>query len=229
MISLLCPTRGRPHNMTRFAESAITLAEDPAQVEIVFYLDEDDTDSIATARALREDGVHGRDVIGPRIVLSSCWNRCAEQALGDVLGHMGDDIVFRTGHWDSLVESAFENYDDRICFVHGRDGLQDERLGTHGFVSRRWVDTVGYFTAPHFAHDYADTWLNEVALAIGRHVYLPGLLTEHLHPDAGKAPLDQTYREHAEAGRRANVAALYASLAHERRSDAEKLRAVIAR
>ena len=221
VISLLCPTRGRSANVRRFATSARQTAQD--RVEIVFYVDDDDLGTLAAV-----DEVEGVAVIGPRIVLSECWNRCAQAANGQILGHMGDDIVFHTPGWDHIVRGAFEAHEDRICFVHGRDGLQDERLGTHGFLHRKWVDAVGYFCPPYFAHDCNDTWLTEVADLIGRRVYLPDLHTEHLHPDAGKAELDDTYREHAEAGQRDNVAELYASLAPERQGDARKLRAVMA-
>ena len=227
MISLLCPTRGRPDNMRRFAYSAIEHAEQP--VEIVFYIDDDDQASSDALRAmaplLLPNPVWGTG--GPRVRLAETWNACADLASGDVLGHLGDDVVFHTPGWDRLVTDAFAEFEDRIAFVYGRDGVHDERLGTHGFVHRRWVDTIGYLTPPYFAHDYCDTWLNEVAGMIGRRRFLPDVSLEHLHPDVQKAPMDDTYREHIEAGRRDNVAALYASLAHERRADAEKLRAVM--
>jgi len=43
---------------------------------------------------------------------------------------------------------------------------------------------------------------------IGRGVHLPGVLTEHLQPDAGQGEYDQTYLEHSQwrAGRRGQAA-----------------------
>ena len=187
MISLLLPTRGRPDNLIRFYESAKATARDPFQV--VVYIDNDD-DSYANVD-LPIECAHG-----PRIVLSEAWNECAKAARGSIFGHMGDDIIFRTDHWDVLIEDTFSRYPDGIAFVHGRDGNESNRLytfGTHGFIHRNWVDTVGYFVPPYFSSDYNDTWLNDVANMINRHVYIPDIYTEHMHPAFGKAEMDQTH------------------------------------
>lgn len=217
--------------MVRFVTNALMTASEYAirwgEIEIVWYVDGDDVESINTAQREIECGLPMKLVVGERIVLSECWNRCAAVASGDILGHMGDDIIFRTEDWDAMIESAFQEYEDRIVFVHGCDGIHDARLGTHGFLHRRWVDALGYFAPPYFAHDFNDTWFTEVADIIGRRKFLPDLLTEHMHPDVGKAEYDRTYREHAEAGMRDNVGALYESLRDVRIGDASKLRGVM--
>jgi hypothetical protein len=192
------------------------------EVELVFYVDEDDQDTLAAV-----NDVQGLAVVGPRIILAECWNRCAEAASGEILGQMGDDIIFHTGDWDVLLTSTFALFEDRICFVYGRDGVHDQRLGTHGFVHRRWIEAVGYFTPPYFSHDYCDAWLNDVAWLIDRKIYRATLYTEHLHPDVGKATSDRTLQEHAEAGKRDNVTALYQKLEPLRLEDADKLREVM--
>ena len=212
--------------MRRFVESAYETAARRVQVWPVFYIDEDDTASVKAA--LRLDCVHIR---GPRRLLAECWNECAKHpnvvGRGAILGHMGDDVVFRSPRWDERVVEAFNQIPYRIAFVHGRDGVHDERLGTHGFISWQWYQALGRVTPPYFAHDYCDTWLNEVADMIGRRVFLPDVVTEHLHPDVGKAERDQTYRDHEAAGRRASVRELYLSLEGGRKADAAKLREVM--
>jgi hypothetical protein len=186
-------------------------------VEILAYIDDDDPSDYRT------EGV--RIVRGPRIVLSDCWNKLAEVADGEILGMGADDIRFRTFGWDSLVRSVFDDFPDRIVFVHGRDGIHDEKLATHGFISRRWFETVGYFTWGGFPADYADTWLHELAGRIGRRAFVPALLMEHLHPIARKAEWDQTHRERLARGREANVAQIWKDLEGRRIADAEKLEA----
>lgn len=225
MISILCPTRGRPASILRLADSVADTAA--GGYEIVLYVDDDDQPTRDLLAGLPAPGSPIRPIIGPRTVLSRCWNTCAAVARGDILMHCGDDIVFRTPGWDRMVADAFEQYPDRILFAHGRDGLRDQALGTHGFLHRRWVATVGYFVPPYFSCDYNDTWLTEVADAIGRRRYLPEVYTEHLHPDAGKAEWDVTHRARKARGAQDNVEALYNSLAHERAADAAKLRAAM--
>lgn len=210
--------------MRRLVESAYATAA--TAVEVVFYLDFDDAPSHAMAVEL---GMRGtvRHVIGERIVLSDMWNAAAAVASHQVLMMCGDDIVFRTPGWDKTVLDTFEQFPDRIVLVHGNDKLQHDNLATHPFLHRRWVETVGYFLPPGFSCDWSDSWLFEVATALGRVVYLPDVVTEHMHPVAGKSRLDDTHRERLARGRRDNVRGLYEARAAERVRDVEKLRAVL--
>lgn len=225
-ISLLVPTRQRPDGLLRFGGSAYVNACVPDDVEVVVYIDDDDATYDEILSAPNADAVL-TILRGPRITLSEMWNRCADVATGEVLGHMGDDIIFRTYGWDDMVRDAFMMYDDRIAFVHGRDGIQDGGLGTHGFLHRRWVETIGYFVPPYFSSDYNDTWLTEVADMIGRRVYLPDLYTEHMHHTVGKAEMDQNTIDRLRRHREDDVDRLYRSLQNERQRDAAKLREVL--
>lgn len=221
MISLLCPTRGRPRNVIRMIESVLGLASH--EVEIVLYVDSDDQQTINML-----SNIHFLEVtpfIGPRITLSQMWNECAKIARYDILGLSDDDVVYRTMNWDELIIKAFKKCEDKILLVHGRDGIHDQNLGTHPFIHRRWVDTVGYFVPPYFSGDYADTWLNHVADNLGRRKYIPELYTEHMHPAIGKAPMDTTYQERL--NRQEDCASIYNSKVHERLADADKLREVM--
>jgi len=221
MISLLCPTRNRPDNVRRLMRTARTTAADPFSLEFVFYCDDD-----APLPDDIKDQVGVVTITGPRIVLSAMWNACAGQSSGDILMQAADDIVFSTPGWDSAVRAEFEKVPDRILLVHGHDPIQGGGLGTHSFLHRRWVETVGYFNPPYFSCDWMDTWINDLADRVGRRVYLPDVLIDHLHPSRGYG-WDATYQDKAERGQRDNVVALYASLEAERAADAEKLRAAM--
>lgn len=190
-ISLLVPTRQRQKQFLRFYNSAMELANHPGKVEIVFYTDEDDGayDELNLYNATR--------VTGERIVLSEMWNACQKKATGEIYGHMGDDIIFRTEGWDDIVRSTFEEYKDRIVFLFGDDGSSESNkneFGTHGFIHKNWVDTVGYFVPPYFVSDYNDTFLNDIGRKIGRHRSIP-ILTEHMHYSLGKSEIDQNTRD----------------------------------
>jgi len=199
------------------------------RVEYVFYIDADDTPSREMAETLRSEADDIYHVVGPRILLSSMWNQCQEHAAYDVFQHSCDETVYRTAGWDTAVLDAFEQWPDRIGLVYGRDGIHDENLATHGFLHRNWVDAVGYFVPPYFSSDYNDLWLMQVAQAVGRTRFLPGVYTEHLHPAVGKGPMDQTHQDRLARHGQDNVDALWNSLHMERAADVQKLLEAIAK
>lgn len=220
MISLLCPTRNRRYELTRMVNSAFHTRT--GKIEIVCYVDDDD-DSYSSDLDVQY-------VRGPRITLSDCWNRCAENAKGEILMMCGDDMMFCTPGWDAMIEREFAMCIDKILMVYGNDctGRENDSkvIGVFPTVHRKWVDTVGYFAPPYFVGDFADTWLNDVALALNRRKYLP-YVTEHLHFLWNKSPLDDTYRERLAREAKENPDKLYLSLAGKRQEDIEKLRKVM--
>ena len=223
-ISLLCPTRGRPDSMERMWNSAVEHANYREDLECVFYVDNDDQASEEKATELGCEAV-----LGPRIVLSEMWNACYYIATGEIFMHCGDDLVFHRLGWDRMVVAEFEKYPDRIAFVHGRDGIANEKLGTHGFIHQAWVDAVGYFVPPYFSSLYNDTWLTEVANRIDRRVYLEAMYIEHLHFTSGKSPYDATYSDRRDGTISTNAenTTKWNSLVDERIGDAAKLQEVI--
>lgn len=234
MISLLCPTRGRPIAASEFLNSVTDTVSGTYEVEVVFYHDDDDptlSPNFKSGNTWRTKTNHKKvmavNTIGPRLVMSDYWNKLANIAQGDILGMMADDIRIRTSFWDVLVAQEFETWPDKLIFLFGRDGIQDENLGTHGFVHRRWVETLGHMTTPHFGMDYADTWMNDVARMVGRRVYKENLYTEHMHVSVQKSEPDATSDERIKRGEDVNYPALYDSLYSLRLEESDKLRSVI--
>lgn len=229
LISILCPTRGRPNQVRELIHTALLTATYPDQIQFVFYVDEDDKHGAETIGILEQFDPHPTSAVisGPRIVLSAMWNRCYEQARADVLMQCGDDIRFRTRDWDTAVLAQFLRFPDRIVLVHGQDGIQGATIATHGFIHRRWVQQVGYFVPPLFASDYNDLWLTYVADQLGRRIYLPDVYTEHMHPVAGKGPWDRTHSERDARHKAENCDQIWRDTVRERDADVAKLRAYI--
>jgi hypothetical protein len=222
MISILCPTRKRPEKLKRMHDSVFSTAV--GKVEILCYVTPDDHSY--------DELMSGSDVdvvwrTGPRLIMSDLWNALLPWAKGDILMQCADDVIFRTPQWDRYVEEAFAAVPDRILMAYGHDcSPNGENFGTLPFVSRQWVQTVGYFTGPGFAVDYSDTWPNDVADMIGRKKYLP-LVFEHTHWMWQKAEMDETYKEIHALRLSDNTATKYAERLPERQADAAKLRAVM--
>lgn len=195
-ISVLLPSRQRPQQLVRMIDSILATAHFPEQIEVVVYVDDDDR----SYDGIDHPAIVTKWVSGPRsydglVNLSIMWNLCYAASSGDIVMHCGDDIIFRTPGWDAVVRSAFESAEDKILFAFGDDGYQTGlNFGTHGFIHRKWVETVGYFVPPYFVSDYNDVFLNDVAKLIDRHLEIP-ILTEHMHWCAGKAEIDTNTAE----------------------------------
>jgi len=246
-ISILCPTRRRPDSISNLVFSILKTAKDVNFIEIIFYVDWDDKESIKFLNsavpvikdmaekitlfegqvALRDPAVFIDKVLGPRIILSQCWNECYKVAKGDILMHCGDDIRFRTNSWDEIVRREFDKVPDKIVQVFGDDGIQHEHLATHSFIHRKWAEAIGYFVPPYFSSDYNDTWLDFVARQLKRQVYKSELITEHMHWLVGKGEKDETALENLSRHVADNVEKLYASLFSERINNVKKLQQVI--
>lgn len=211
MISILVPSRGRPQNIERLHASLIETTHGPW--EMIVRLDDDDVAYPALSSI--------RYITGPRRVLSAYWNECYEVAQGPVYMHGGDDIVFKTPGWDVKILEAFP--EDGIALVHGNDlGDRGATFATHGFLHRKWVETVGYFVPPLFSSDFNDTWLNSIANILDRRIYVP-IVTEHMHPGFGKAELDATHLERIERHKQDDPDSIYRNTAADRVRDAQKL------
>jgi cellulose synthase/poly-beta-1,6-N-acetylglucosamine synthase-like glycosyltransferase len=226
-ISALCPTRKRPQNMERLTESLFSLASDPDAIEIIFYIDSDDEESLSKCLEL-EQKYNVRHIVGPRIVLSEMWNECWKVSKGDILFHCGDDLIFKTPDWEKEVLWCFSQIKDNIAFMFVNDeSVQYERnFGTHGFIHKDWANAVGYFCPPYFSSDYNDTWFNDVSEII-RRKYKLKMVAEHMHPAFGKAEIDETHQDRLDRHLTDDVDSLYASKHEERVQDAKKLQKII--
>lgn len=228
-ISLLCPTRNRLKFVVDLITSAIETAYRPEEIEFVFYIDNDDNSYKSLVKKIikrfgDEYNNNIKLIYGERVVLSQMWNVCYKNASANIYMHCGDDLRFRTEDWDKTVIDKFNEFDDKIAFLYGLDGLytKEHQFGTHGFIHENWVKTIGYFVPPYFSSDFNDTWLNEVAHLIKRHIFID-IYTEHLHPCVGKHIWDKTHRERLERHKKDNVQELYDSMIDKRKLDAEKL------
>lgn len=195
--SIICPTRKRLNNLKRFIKSMEDTKSGEHEIEYLFYVDHDD---ILTEQFLRSINTIYPDlrvqyIYGPRIIFSRMFNEIVNISSGHILFMTGDDVIMRTKDWDKLVVEEYVKYNDGLVVISTQDGIQNEKIATHSFIGRVWFDILGYLVPPIFPGDHADNWLTDVSRGIGRLVYKPDIYVEHMHPNVGKALLDQTYIE----------------------------------
>lgn len=189
-ILLATPTRSRPASFKEMVRSARKTASHPEHLRITARIDRDDP---YKGGYFTERGFNV--VQGDRVPLPVAWNELANTAPAyDILMMCADDLRFRTTGWDNDVVKAFEQWPDRIGLVYADDGIHGEKGATHAFVSRQFVEAVGYYLPSSLTGDFVDNWLLTLAINIERVQYLPRTYIEHRHPMAGKSEWDDTYR-----------------------------------
>jgi hypothetical protein len=224
-ISVMTPSRGRPKQFRRMAESVFNTAE-VCDIEMIVWLDDDDPTLPEYTELCEELGIIY--LVGSRNVIhSSRWDRCLVKATGELLFHSNDDCVVGTPGWDKMVVDEFEKYPDRILMVHGDDlGCQRETFGCHPIIHRRWLDTIGYFIPDCFDGEFGDGVVNFIANRIGRRKFLP-FVQEHMHHLFGKAEVDQTTLDYQQRQRKQNPAQIFKQREADWIAAADKLQAVM--
>jgi len=154
-ISILTPARRRPNNILRMLSSIKQTKSGEHNIEVIFRVDKDDEllqDKVFRGECycLIDPRLYIQFVDGPATFpdLGCLWNECLNVCCGDILMCGGDDLIFETKDWDRLIVSAFEKFPDEIALVYGNDGNFGSSLATHPILSKKAVETVGWFFPP---------------------------------------------------------------------------------
>lgn len=221
MISLLVPTRKRPHLLVKMIESVLNTADHPEEVEFILYVEDTDhsyDDLVLPPQAKMKQG--------PRKNLSQLYEW--ERGTGPIYVLGSDDFIYHTKGWDTKVIEEFEKYPDKILLVYGDDGNPDTNNtnASMPFIHLNWIKTLGRYLPPYFTGDFTDTWLNALAEGVNRKVKID-IYTEAIHPAFGKRDNDDTDKIKWDIHFGQNMPQLYLDTAPEREEDIIKLKAFI--
>lgn len=189
MIALLCPTRGRPEQFKRMAESALSTASNQANIKI--YACSNGGDNYVSPAP--------KD--SPTVYL---WNKMADLAKSDfAYNHRlfmlaADDVIFTTPGWDEALMEHYNALENKIHVYALRDSRDADGV-PHPIVTREYVDAMGYFVPPIFLHWRVDTWTVDIARDNGVFSHLKDYLLIHDKPsDRGEG--DETHNRIRRSG-----------------------------
>ena len=111
MISISCPSRGRPELAKRMIDTAYDTAA--GDIEFLIYLNDDDP----TLQEYKDTIDKKHYTVGPNRSTCYSWNLMAEKAKFDYVFLAGDDIQFKTQHWDKIMTDGFNDYPDKILIT----------------------------------------------------------------------------------------------------------------
>ena len=192
---VITPSRGRPQKLAAMIDACLSLSE--ACTTIAVGTDDDDPERRAYEKVLWPAAVNGhvRHFAGTRRTLAGWTNLLAEGGIAEgyrALASLGDDHVPRTQGWDRLLLEALDKLGGE-GIAYGNDLHQGEALPTAPVISSGIVEALGYMMVPELAHMHVDDAWRDLGQAAGCLAYVPEVVIEHQHPDAGKAVTDETY------------------------------------
>ena len=190
-VDVLVPVLGRPHRVAPTLESIETTAP---RARVLFIPDPDDEAELAAIKAAGAQHVPCSGNYAAKINYAVRITHAPLVFLG------ADDLQWHAGWLEACVAHV-----RRGAEVVGVNDLCSQRTqrgehATHFLMTRRYATapTVDGRPGPLFEgydHSFVDDELIAVARSRGVLVIDPTIIVEHLHPDAGKAPTDETYRK----------------------------------
>jgi hypothetical protein len=193
---VIVPMLGRAHRVEPLLESIhgtcearVLFAVSPGDVEVHEAIDRAHSERITVPR--REAGDYARKI------------QAGIDASSEPFIFTGaDDLRFHPGWY----EAARSKMTDRVGVV-GTNDLSNPRVmrGEHAthFLIARWyvalgtVDQPGVLMHDGYVHEYVDDELVGTARKRGAWAFAADSVVEHLHPMAGKAPMDDLYAAQA--------------------------------
>jgi hypothetical protein len=189
---MLVPTRGRPQAARELVNAMGETASSGA-LRTRFLIDRDDPELPGYEALFPLSSRVVQFGVGPPQRIGPWLNSVAppEAERHDFIGFMGDDHRPRTAGWDAALMQALA---PRPGVAYGDDGHQGERLPTACVISSVLIRHLGYMCPPGLEHLYLDDFWKLLGTDVGSLHYLPEVRIEHLHPVAGKAPMDAGYQ-----------------------------------
>lgn len=195
IVSLICPSRGRPADFADFVGSALDRAARAEAVEILCYLDSDDPARPDYGRDLSPAAAaRVRFIVGTPLRPVAASNRLAEEARGGLLATATDDLVVETQGWEAALGARAAGFGDGIyCLYWDDGGRAGAAVCTFPVLGRAAYETLRYMLFPGFVHFSADLWHHELFSRLGRLVHVPEVTIRHRHVDQGQAAADRTH------------------------------------
>lgn len=198
---VIVPSRGRPESVARVVEAWAATGAFVPDVALTFVIDADDPEAARYEAAFAAVDLPDPAERGPvSLVGADRWRPLvpkldlAAATWADrhfAVAFMGDDHLPRTPGWAAHYVQALRELGTGI--VYGDDGIQGERLPTQWAMTADIVRTLVRMVPAPVEHLYCDNAIRDLGQAADCLRYLPDVLIEHMHPVAGKAPMDAGY------------------------------------
>jgi len=154
VIAVLCPTRDRPEKLRRLVQSILDTS---VKVHVLAWIDDDQYNlysSLPWAKKFSDPydpTVRIHFHYGHRCSVVEAMNNLAQlHREFRVYGMMPDDAMMKTPGWDRWMLAKFDAFPNDVGVVSPHHNYGD--YIDMPFLSRAWIDAIGYFAYPHMFH-----------------------------------------------------------------------------
>ena len=195
--SLFLNTRHRVGLLADLLQSIEKSTDQPEDVEILLGIDKDDYDTVNFIDHLEMviSNLDLKDNIcfyadNRPTNLHVKMNFLASQSTGDYLFVLNDDVQFITTGWDTLLLETIRKQTkepDNIYYVGVSDtsidkdsDYSEQNYASFPILTREAYDALGYFMSEKFVGLGADVHLWRVFNDLGRCIYVPEVILDHV-------------------------------------------------
>ena len=196
-ISLITPTRNRPDDLKRFLKSVKDTTTNPGDIEILFYVDDDDHVTIPLINSLQSlySSLNVYFHIGPRSdhFSKDYYNFLSLKAKGRWVMAINDDSIFMTPGWDITIcekmEAGAKANGDDILLGIVKDGMiregEEARRPTMScwlLSSKEYVNLMNGLLLEEIYTWGGDYWLGRVFTKVQggrRKIYILDVFIDH--------------------------------------------------
>jgi hypothetical protein len=163
IISVLLPTRGRTEVLRKSLKSLVEKATKPERIEILFGIDEDDTDTLDYIKDvisvdLKELGIESRASIFKPLGYENLHiyvNTLAGNAQGEWLFFWNDDCLMVSEGWDEVIDQ----YNGQFKLLGPKDNHNGHPYAILPIVPKDWFILMGHLSQ----NAQNDAWLSHIA------------------------------------------------------------------
>jgi len=188
IISLLHPSRSRPYQAFNASMDWLQKAKhykgEPAQIEYILSIDEDDPSKEEYIRAFRN--LECRILINKNRSIVDAVNVAAKESQGNILIVISDDYSCPVGWNVSLLECIGDNED---FIVRTSDGT-GSWLITLPILDRKYYEHEGFVYDPMYKHLFVDTEYTHKAILLDRVLDCSHLTFLHNHYTTNRTEKD---------------------------------------
>jgi glycosyltransferase involved in cell wall biosynthesis len=193
-ISLLLPTRCRPHLIQRLFHSISEKTFNPENIEIILCLDDDDP----SRDQIPEGGLNVVKIVGPRATMGTYNSIALSHASGDIIMLMNDDLTIETPQWDMKVIEFCRSITDGIFMAYPHDTDNGGKISSFPILSRKTCQILvdpfpRWYESLYIDHHLHDIFIRLTQLGPERMFYLKDIVFDHHHFSNGKVRQDASY------------------------------------